>query len=39
VDKGRVAYFRPCHDGFPVFFHPAVRQVIANAASWSARRA
>jgi trehalose utilization protein len=39
VGKGRVAYFRPGHDGFPVLFHPAVRQVIANAASWSAGRA
>ncbi len=39
VGKGRVAYFRPGHDGFPVFFHPSVRQVVANAASWAARRA
>jgi trehalose utilization protein len=36
VDKGRVAYFRPGHDGFPVLFHPTVRQVIANAALWVA---
>ena len=33
VGKGRVAYFRPGHDGFPVLFHPSVRQVIANAAA------
>lgn len=39
VGRGRVAYFRPGHDGFPVFFHPAVRQVVANAASWAAGRA
>jgi trehalose utilization protein len=38
VDRGRVAYFRPGHDGFPVFFQPAVRQVIANSAFWVARR-
>ena len=37
VGKGRVAYFRPGHDGFPVLFHPTVRQVIANAALWVAR--
>jgi trehalose utilization protein len=37
VGKGRVAYFRPGHDGFPVFFHPGVRQVVANAAIWAAR--
>ena len=39
VDKGRVAYFRPGHDGFPIFFHPSVRQVIANAVTWTAGRA
>ena len=36
VEKGRVAYFRPGHDAFPVLFHPGVRQVIANAATWVA---
>jgi trehalose utilization protein len=36
VGKGRVAYFRPGHDGYPILFHPTVRQVIANAARWSA---
>lgn len=36
VDRGRVAYFRPGHDGFPVLFHPSVRQIIANAALWTA---
>jgi len=39
VQKGRVAYFRPGNEAFPVFFHPGVRQVIANAVEWSARRA
>ena len=36
VGKGRVAYFRPGHDGYPILFHPTVRQVIANAALWAA---
>ena len=36
VGKGRVAYFRPGHDAFPVLFHPSVRRVIANAARWAA---
>lgn len=36
VGQGRVAYFRPGHDGFPIFFHPTVRQIIANAALWTA---
>ncbi len=38
VGKGRVVYFRPGHDAFPVLFHPGVRQIIANAAAWSAGR-
>jgi trehalose utilization protein len=36
VGKGRVAYFRPGHDAFPVLYHPSVRKVIANAARWAA---
>jgi trehalose utilization protein len=36
VNQGRVFYFRPGHDAFPVLFHPDVRQVIANAAAWAA---
>ncbi len=36
VGKGRVTYFRPGHDGFPILFHRTVRQVIANAALWVA---
>jgi len=39
VGKGRVAYFRPGNDNFPVLFHPSVRRVIANATLWAARRA
>ncbi len=35
VESGRVAYFRPGHDGFPIMFHPSVRQIIANAALWA----
>ncbi len=38
VGRGRDVYFRPGHDAFPVLFHPAVRQVIANAALWTAYR-
>jgi trehalose utilization protein len=38
VGDGRVVYLRPGHDAFPVLFHPSVRQVIANAAVWAARR-
>ena len=35
VGKGRVAYFRPGHDAFPILYHPSVRRVIANAARWA----
>ncbi len=38
VEQGRVVYLRPGDDSFPVLFHPAIRQVIANAAVWAARR-
>ena len=38
VGAGRVVYLRPGHDAFPVLFHPAVRQVIANSATWAAGR-
>ena len=34
--RGRIFYFRPGHETHPTFFHPQVRQVIANAAHWAA---
>lgn len=36
IGQGRVAYFRPGHEAFPVFFHPGVRKVVVNAALWAA---
>jgi trehalose utilization protein len=39
IGQGRVVYLRPGDDQFPVLFHPAVRQVVANATLWAARRA
>jgi trehalose utilization protein len=38
IEQGRVVYLRPGDDQFPVLFHPAVRQVVANAALWAARQ-
>ncbi len=38
VDRGRVAYLRAGPASFPVLHHPSVRQTIANAALWVARR-
>ncbi len=34
--RGKVFYFRPGHETYPTFFHPLIRQVIANAARWAA---
>lgn len=33
--RGKVFYFRPGHETFPTYFHPHVRQVIANAVHWA----
>ena len=38
IGQGRVAYLRPGHDSIPDLFQPAVRQLIANAIAWTARR-
>lgn len=34
--KGKLFYFRPGHETFPVYHHPQVQQVIANAVKWAA---
>lgn len=34
IDKGKVFYFRPGHEQYPVFKQPEVIQVIANACRW-----
>ena len=33
---GRVFYFRPGHETFPIFHDPAVLRVLANAVRWAA---
>ena len=33
---GKIFYFRPGHETHPTYFHPDVRQVIANEARWAA---
>jgi trehalose utilization protein len=35
---GRIFYFSPGDQEFPVYHHPVVQQVIANAVGWSRRR-
>jgi trehalose utilization protein len=37
--RGRVFYFRPGHETHPTYFHPDVRRVIANAATWAGQPA
>ncbi len=36
---GRVAYFRPGHETFPIFHQKEVQQVVSNAVLWAAPRA
>ena len=35
--KGKVFYFRPGHETYPIFYDANVIQVIANACRWAAR--
>ncbi len=34
--RGRIFYFRPGHETFPIFHQPEVGQVLVNAARWAA---
>ncbi len=34
--KGKIFYFRPGHETFPIFFQPEVQHVIVNAVRWAA---
>jgi trehalose utilization protein len=34
--RGRVFYFRPGHETYPIFHQPEVQRVIRNAARWAA---
>ena len=35
---GRIFYFRPGHETFPIFHNPEIQQVITNAVRWAAPR-
>ncbi|GGL38655.1 trehalose utilization protein ThuA [Halarchaeum grantii] len=35
--KGRIFYFRPGHETYPVYYQDEVQQVLRNAAEWAAR--
>ena len=36
--RGRVFYFSPGDEAYPVYFHPQVRRVLANAVEWARPR-
>ncbi len=38
VGKGRVFYFRPGHESYPIFMDRNVRRIVRNACFWCARR-
>ncbi|WP_309718739.1 ThuA domain-containing protein [Armatimonas sp.] len=34
--RGKVFYFSPGHETYPIYFQPEIRRVIANACKWAA---
>jgi trehalose utilization protein len=36
--NGRIFYFAPGHETFPIYYHPQIRKVMGNACKWAARR-
>jgi trehalose utilization protein len=34
-EKGRIFYFSPGHETYPVYDQPDIRKVIANAVEWA----
>ncbi len=34
--RGKVFYFRPGHETYPIYYQPEIRHVIANAVKWAA---
>jgi trehalose utilization protein len=34
--RGKIFYFRPGHESYPIYYHPQVLQVITNAVQWAA---
>ena len=36
--KGRIFYFRPGHETFPIYYNDQIRRVIANAVQWAAAK-
>ncbi len=38
IGKGRVFYFQPGHEGYPIYFQPEIRQVVRNGVRWCGSR-
>jgi len=38
IGKGRVFYFQPGHEGYPIYFQEEIRQVFRNGVKWVAPR-
>jgi trehalose utilization protein len=36
IGKGKVFYFQPGHETYPIFFDENVRKIMLNAVSWMA---
>ena len=36
--KGKIFYFRPGHETYPIYYDKQVRQILANAVRWAAPR-
>lgn len=34
--KGKIFYFRPGHETYPIFYQPEIQRVISNAVKWAA---
>jgi trehalose utilization protein len=34
--NGKIFYFRPGHEAYPIYYHPMVRLVLRNAVKWAA---
>ncbi len=34
--RGKIFYFRPGHETYPIFYRDDIRRVIANAVRWAA---
>ncbi len=33
--QGKIFYFRPGHETYPIYYHPQVQRIISNAVLWA----